>query len=142
MKSFFLQITNKTMSIASSKFSPQSIFLFWKAVSIIEFIIITLLLFLILRKTKLQHEKKDRLKDELYNAKKSEINMNDLMNSINQSKDLYKLLSTKCHPDRFVNTELENIANSIFQEITKNRRNYNKLNDLKTEAENKLKIKI
>ena len=76
------------------------------------------------------------------NAKKSEIDMDNLMNSINGSKDLYKQLSRKCHPDRFINSEKQKIAEVIFQDISKHKRAYNKLLLLKKQAADQLNIKF
>lgn len=66
--------------------------------------------------------------------------MENLMDSINGARTLYKELSRKCHPDRFVNTPKEKIAQEIFQEITKNQRNFEKLKLLKEKAINSLNI--
>lgn len=43
-----------------------------------------------------------------------------------------------CHPDKFVNTSKEKIAEEIFQEISKNKRNYEELVMLKDSAINEL----
>ena len=60
------------------------------------------------------------------------IDMSNIMDSINQSRDLYTKLCSLCHPDRFVNTPKEKIAEEIFQEISKNKRNFKELSLLKT----------
>ena len=62
------------------------------------------------------------------------------MNSITHSKELYKELSKKCHPDRFVNTHLQEVADKLFQEITANQRNHKRLTELKKQAQNELNI--
>jgi curved DNA-binding protein CbpA len=67
--------------------------------------------------------------------------MKNLVNSIAKSRELYKELSRQCHPDRFVNTDLQPTAEDIFQEISRNKRNYKILLALKERAIEKLNIK-
>jgi hypothetical protein len=81
-------------------------------------------------------------RDKLKTMKRSNIDMNNLMHSINNSKELYKQLSKACHPDRFINTEFEQKANDIFQEISKNKRDFNALSKLKERAKKELNINI
>lgn len=76
----------------------------------------------------------------LKKAKKNKIDMDHLMNNIHSSKNLYKDLSKKCHPDRFINDPKQIIAEEIFQEITENEKNFEKLSKLKLRAINELNI--
>ena len=76
------------------------------------------------------------------NAKETEIDMDNLMDSIHKSRDLYKKLSSKCHPDRFIDKDLNKKADIIFQDITRNQRNYKKLLQLKEVAQTQLNITI
>ena len=62
------------------------------------------------------------------------------MNSIHHSKELYKELSKRCHPDKFVNTSKQEIAEDIFQRISKNKRSYEQLMLIKEEAKSKLDL--
>lgn len=121
---------------AYSNSITQSIW-FW--LSILELIIIIILIYQ-LYKVKRNLEFYNFSKEKIKEAKRSDVNMDDLMDSINKSKELYKELSRLCHPDRFVNTEKHQIAELIFQEITKNKRNYKELSKLKTRAINELNI--
>ncbi|MEY8870278.1 hypothetical protein AB9K24_12285 [Meridianimaribacter flavus] len=82
---------------------------------------------------------KSKLKE---NIRKSSVNMNDVMDSINHSKMLYRELSRSCHPDRFINTDKQNIADEIFQDISNKKRDYKALLKLKKRAENELNIKF
>ena len=66
--------------------------------------------------------------------------MNNLMDSIHNSRNLYKELSKKCHPDRFINDPKQKIAEEIFQEISENERNFEKLSLLKQRAINELNL--
>lgn len=116
----------------------------WFWVALIELLIILVLLLIIRIKIRSKRRiayddlDKRKLKKKLSN---SSVDMNNLMRSINESKELYKQLSRLCHPDRFVNTDKDEIANIIFQEISKNKRNFDKLNELKQKAINELGIK-
>ena len=73
-------------------------------------------------------------------SKKSEINMDNLMDNIHSSKPLYKELSRKCHPERFVNDDRQNLAQEIFKEITKHEKNFEQLEKLKKRAISELNL--
>lgn len=107
-------------------------------VIIIEFItIVVLLLILFLEKQK--HSKKKELKSKI---KKEEFDQND-MKDIWLAKDLYDNLKKVCHPDRFVDDDKKfDLANSLFQEITKNKNNYQRLLELEQQAKEQLNIII
>jgi hypothetical protein len=135
------QIKNDTILKETLNNSDSIFNSIWFWISIIELIIIIYLLIKI-------SKKKDNLafsdisKEKLKEAQKTNVDMENLMNSINGSKELYKELSRLCHPDKFVNTDKQLIADKIFQEISKNKRNYNKLIELKQTAINDLNIKF
>lgn len=141
MKYFMYQIKNDTILKETLNNSDSIFNSIWFWISIIELIIIIYLLIKI-------SKKKDNLafsdisKEKLKEAQKTNVDMENLMNSINGSKELYKELSRLCHPDKFVNTDKQLIADKIFQEISKNKRNYNKLIELKQTAINDLNIKF
>ena len=112
----------------------------WLYTATVEFLLICLLAMYILvirKKAKLSKFEKDIRK-----AKSAEVNMNDLMLSINKSKELYKELSLKCHPDKHINNELHGEIEDLFQEITKNKRNFQELIRLKGIAMDKFGIRI
>ena len=139
MKNILLQTQKNTVTteIISSTDTTTSPIYFWIALG--ELIIIT---FLLLNSKKKQKDLKfgDLSKHKLRNAKKSDIDLNNLMNSINGAKDLYKELSRTCHPDRFINSDKQKIAEDIFQNISKNRRDFKKLIELKQRAKIELNI--
>ena len=117
-------LKNENIISEAPFFSIESIW-FWIALS--EFIIIMILILILYLRLK-KYSKPDKTSiNNLKKYRKTDINMTELMDDINKSKDLYKELSQVCHPDRFINTEKHKLANSIFQEITKNRRNYKNL---------------
>jgi len=111
----------------------------WFWIAIIELLLIVLLIYRLK-----SNQKKDQLSDieirSIINSKNSPIDMDNLMNSIHNSRTLYKELSKKCHPDRFINDPKEKIAEEIFQEITKNERNFEKLTSLKSRAITELNV--
>lgn len=139
MKYYLLQM--KSDSISSSLIvSSESVFnSFWFWIALVELIIIILLI-VKLKNKKAIIDLDDVSKEKMKSAKSANIDMDDLMNSINNSKEIYKELSKKCHPDRFVNTEKQDLAEEIFQEISKNKRNYSALQELKKRAFKELNI--
>lgn len=102
----------------------------WFFIAIIQFFIILVLLFI--------RYKKNRKSNDIDVFKTADISMSDLMENIHLAKTLYKELSRKCHPDRFVNSEKFETAEKIFQEISLNERNYKELLRLKDESNEKL----
>jgi flagellar biosynthesis/type III secretory pathway M-ring protein FliF/YscJ len=116
-------------------------FNWWMIIAVVELLLI---LFLLLRLKKVHREnslQNDGF-DELRKAKSQDIDMTNLMNSINSSRDLYKELSKKCHPDRFQDETLKNKAENLFQDISKNKRNYGRLLELKEKAMKELDVKF
>lgn len=111
----------------------------WFWVALVEFALIVLLLFRVKKKVA-DLKFGDLSKDNLRTAKKTDVDMNDVMNSINSSKGLYKELSRTCHPDSFINSDKQKIAEEIFQEISRNKRNFKKLTELKERATAELNI--
>ena len=110
---------------------------YWFWIAIIEFILI---IYLIISKN---NKKKKLTKREHFvkNAKKSDVDFENIINSSFHVKPLYDELKVKCHPDRFPNDEIKNkIALELFQEISKNKTNYKKLIKIKEIAINKLNI--
>jgi hypothetical protein len=108
---------------------------FWVALGEMFFILLLLLLKQKKQKSDFVGVSKSDFKEAGQNA-----DMKNLVNSIAKSQTLYKELSRKCHPDRFVNTPLQVIAEELFQEISLNKRNYKKLIALKEVAIEKLNI--
>jgi len=139
MKQILLQINNDSLALATASKSESLLGSTWFWIAIIEFSIIVLLL-IRLKKKKSDLAFSDLPKDKMKNAKSSSIDMDNLMNSINGSRDLYKELSKACHPDKFVNTEKQKIAEEIFQNISKDKRNFEKLLAHKERAKIELNI--
>lgn len=72
------------------------------------------------------------------NYKKQKVNMNDLMQSINKSNDLYNKMKIEFHPDKFLNSAFYNEILSHYQEITKSKRDYLKLFEINEKLNNLL----
>lgn len=106
-------------------------------ITLLAFVVGFLIAMVIFRKP----TKKKKIK-ELELARNTDVDMNNVMNSIYQSKDLYKEISKVCHPDRFINTDKHSLAEEIYKEVTKCKRDYAKLVALKNKVEQELKIKI
>lgn len=109
----------------------------WLILSTIEFAVIVYL-FVQLRKTK-RINPSDL---EIRKARKSDINMDDVMRDMHAAPALYKVLSRACHPDRFAGNPLEPVANELFQEVQQNEHNFKQLELLKSKIQERLHIKI
>lgn len=107
-------------------------------ISILEAVAIIVLGVLLLVE-KQKHSKKNELKQKLKNSEDTDFG--DVFQSAFHAKEVYDELKVRCHPDRFVSSEeKQNIANELFQEITKNKNNYKKLVELKERATKELNI--
>jgi hypothetical protein len=108
----------------------------WMWVAIGEFAII--IGFILANRFKRKPNAKKQFKDE---SLAQEVDFNNIINSSFHSNELYDILKVKCHPDRFpTDTKLNEIAEKIFQEITKSKTNIKRLEELKIEAQHKLNI--
>ena len=80
-------------------------------------------------------------KQKLRESIKSDVDFQNIINSSFHATEIYNELKVKCHPDRFIgDVEKNATANRIFQEVTKNKMNYKRLQELKKEAEESLGI--
>ena len=131
-------VTKKTLQVSNQESISYSVFM-W--IAVVELVIILLLVYkLVSKKNKLALSNLER--DSLKSAKSTKIDMDSLMNNINSSRALYKELSRKCHPDRFMNDPKQKLAEEIFQEISKYERNFDKLSLIKIRAIKELSITV
>ncbi len=108
----------------------------WMWVAIGEFAII--IGFVLASRFKRKPNAKQQFKDE---SLVKEVDFNNIINSSFHSIELYDILKVKCHPDRFpTDPKLNEIAEKLFQEITKSKTNVKRLQELKIEAQQKLNI--
>ena len=139
MKNIYLQINTVKTAVQEDLSTDFTLTSLWLWIAVVEcFIIVFLLLRLKSKKKNLAFE--DLGKSSIKKAKEQNIDMDNLMNSINGSRALYKELSKKCHPDRFVNDDRQKLAEDIFQEISSNKRDFDKLSTLKKRAIEELNI--
>jgi len=131
-----LQIIDSTSTVKKINQVGANSTNYWFWIAIAEFVLILILLLLKIKKQQ-PSTLEGKILDE---AKDADIDFKNLFDSINNSETIYNLLKKKCHPDRFLNPDQNKIADALFQEITKNKRNYNKLLELKVEAEKQLNI--
>lgn len=109
----------------------------WMILSTIEFAVIV---YLFVQLRKIRRINPSDL--EILKARKSDINMDDVMRDMHAAPALYKALSRACHPDRFAGNPLEPVANELFQEVQQNEHNFKQLEFLKTKIQEQLHIKI
>lgn len=113
----------------------------WLWIAIAEVVIIVFLLIKLYKKRS-TNDLADINKTAIRKAQKVDVDMDNVINSINGSRKLYKELSRKCHPDLFIDSPKQIIAEDIFQEITRHQRNFEKLSALKVRAINELNINL
>lgn len=139
-----VQLASDTSNVLLSGNSPVHtsgcfIYDFWFWLSIAEALLIVILL--VSRLKRKPKSQMDQIKSQVMSE--GEIDFSNTMMSAFHSKDLYDKLKVKCHPDRFPqDDELNAIANSLFQQIVENKKNYKKLLELKDLAEKQLNINI
>ena len=108
----------------------------WFYIAMVEFVIIFFLLLFAYRRGTTRVEKQ-----KLWESIKSDVDFQNIINSSFHATEIYNELKVKCHPDRFIgDVEKNATANRIFQEVTKNKMNYKRLQELKKEAEESLGI--
>jgi hypothetical protein len=81
-----------------------------------------------------KRSKKNKLKQRiLADNHDYTFNAKNIVNSISKSKDLYKELITSIHPDKFIGIEKKQEATKLASRVTKSKKNYNDLLNLKIE---------
>ena len=128
-----LNAVEKVMSSSVDKGDPINI---WMLVAIGQFAIIIGLILVIRLKNKPNAKK--MIKDEILTK---DVDFNNIIKSSFYSTELYDILKVKCHPDKFATDPVKNaIADKLYQNITKNKTNLKRLEELKIEAQQKLNI--
>ena len=140
MMTIILQIQDSVNAVKYSMETmlPQSDSNLWMWISIFEAICIIVLLLILLgsQNTEIQRQFKA-------NAQKEDVDFNNIIVSSFHAGDLYNQLKKVCHPDRFSsNPELMSKADNLFQQITQNKHDLKKLQELKAEAMKELHINI
>lgn len=129
-----LKVAEKVVSQTAESNNNSSNLWMWVAIG--EFAIIIGLV--IASRIKRKPNAKQKFKEE---SIAQEVDFNNIINSSFHSNELYDILKVKCHPDRFpTDPNLNEIAEKLFQEITKSKTNVKRLEELKIEAQQKLNI--
>lgn len=102
-------------------------------ITLIALLPVTIVFFLIQKRKKIKLKLKAERTD-YRKFKKEEVDMGNLMNSINKSSQLHKELSRKYHPDRFLDQDKKALAEELMKEINGNKTDYKSLLDLKEKA--------
>ena len=114
----------------------------WQIAATIELIIILILIYMIIRLfKKLKRNKKPEQFDTtiIKGSKETAVDMDNVINSMFQSKELFNTLKKKIHPDRFPNDiEKSTIATELATQLNEQHTNYEKLKEIKAIAEEKL----
>ena len=79
----------------------------------------------------------ERIRDEILSEK---IDFSNVVSSSLLAKSLYDELKKICHPDKFLNEQDINKANELFQLVTQNKGDYNKLLSIKEQIYRELPI--
>jgi len=80
---------------------------------------------------------KERIRDNILNE---DIDFGNVVSSSLLAKGLYDELKKICHPDRFHSEKDINKANELFQLVSQNKGDYNKLVLLKDQIYNELPV--
>ena len=109
----------------------------WMLVAAVEFLLIIVLLSI--RKDK-NSDRKKIYKEE---ALKGAVDFKNIVDSSFNAAKLYGEMIRKCHPDRFIGDERKiEVANRLSAEISDNKNNIKRLEELRIEAREKLEIDI
>ena len=117
----------------------------WQIASTIELIIILILIFTIIRLLKkLKRNQKPEQFDTtiIKESKETAVDMDNVINSMFNSKMLYDMLKKKIHPDRFPDDAEKAIATDLATQLNEQHTNYEKLKEIKAIAEEKLGLKF
>lgn len=83
------------------------------------------------------NSEKDKIREEILGE---QIDFGNIVSSSLLAKGLYDELKKVCHPDRFHNERDINKATELFQLITQNKGDFNKLQSLRDQIYNELPI--
>lgn len=106
----------------------------WQLIASAEFMVI-LALFIKIKRGIFPNEM-----SQIKRYKKTDLDMANVMQDLHLSRQLYKTLSRKYHPDKFIGTMKVELAEELFKLIQQNKSNYNGLLAIEKRAELELKI--
>ncbi len=117
----------------------------WQLAAAIELIIIVLLIIAIIKLLKKikSHQKPEQFDTTIIKGSKEKaVDMDNVINSMFNSKMLYDMLKKKIHPDRFPDEDEKAIATDLATQLNEQKSNYEKLKEIKAIAEEKLGLKF
>ena len=85
--------------------------------------------------------KRSRVAKIKENVMKESIDMSNVINSSFNASRLYDELKKACHPDRFIDENIKEKANILFQQVTQHKRDYKKLLELQERINEELNMK-
>jgi hypothetical protein len=111
---------------------------YWMWIAFAQFILIVVLLFDKINSGKASEKRKFKAE-----SLEKDVDFDNILKSSFHARQLYDELKVKCHPDRFpTNPEQNALADSLFKEISKNKLNLKKLEELKEKAITELNINL
>ncbi len=143
MKDTIIQDSVAVVQCVADATMKESVFFdtsnMWMWIALGEFVLIALFVLVFSRKNRVVMS--DAQAQVIRDAKAEEIDFGNTIGSAFHATALYDKLKVRCHPDRFsTNPALEKVADALFQEITKNKTNLKRLQELQREAQEKLNI--
>lgn len=85
--------------------------------------------------------KQDKFSERKREIIDSKVDFRNIFQSSFEATSLYNKLKIKYHPDRFLDPKAKEIATRIYQEITSNKHDYNKLLEIRAMAEKELQTR-
>lgn len=114
----------------------------WIIISIFELIVILILIYILIKKKKSKAEE-FYVGEAVKGFKDKEIDFDNMFNSMFNATELYNILKTRIHPDRFPNDEEKiKIANELTAQLNENQNNIAKMKIIQTIAFEKLGINL
>ena len=93
------------------------------------------------RRCKHKNRKQDKFSERKKEIIDSKVDFKNIFQSSFEATSLYNKLKIKYHPDRFLDPKAKEIATQIYQEITSNKHDYNKLLEIRAIAEKELQTR-
>jgi len=133
---------NNLLAAEIIKKVPDAIINKWLVVSIVELLIIIILVIIVLKKKKVKSED-FIVSDDIKQYKDSNVDLNNMFDSMFNASKLHSTLKKKIHPDRFPNDpEKITLANELTAKLNEAQNNIAKMKEIQTIATEKLGIKF
>jgi hypothetical protein len=133
---------NNLLAAEVIKKVPDAIINKWLVVSIVELLVIIILVIIILKKKKVKSED-FIVSDDIKQYKNSNVDLNNMFDSMFNASRLHTILKKKIHPDRFPkdnDPEKNALANELTAKLNEAQNNIAKMKEIQTIAKEKLGI--